>query len=85
MVCIGEFPFLAVTLKVKRPSGRAPPLKASDSLVRHRLCRMWARSYAYPGSISEPPAEGSSIAQSAVGVKGLGQTPLFIADRSSNS
>ena len=34
--------------------------------------------------LSEPLAEGSSIAQSAVGVKGLGQTPLLIADRSSN-
>ncbi len=43
-----------------------------------------------PGAMTSPAGipnflvEGSSIAQSAVGVKGLGQTPLLIADRSSN-
>ncbi len=37
-----------------------------------------------PAGISNFLVEGSSIAQSAVGVKGLGQTPLLIADRSSN-
>ncbi len=37
-----------------------------------------------PAGIPNFLVEGSSIAQSAVGVKGLGQTPLLIADRSSN-
>jgi len=37
-----------------------------------------------PTGIPNFLVEGSSIAQSAVGVKGLGQTPLLNADRSSN-
>ncbi len=37
-----------------------------------------------PAGIPNFLVEGSSIAQSAVGVKGLGQTPLLNADRSSN-
>jgi len=72
MVCIGEFPFLAVTLKVKRPPGRAPPERASDCLVPRRLWQRWAKGYRYPGSIPEPSAEGLSIAEATVGVKSLG-------------
>ncbi len=34
--------------------------------------------------LSEPPVEGLSIVQPAVGVKNLGQSPLLVADRSSN-
>ena len=36
--------------------GRASPEKASDRVVRRRLCLRWARSYAYPGSILATPS-----------------------------
>ncbi len=50
--------------KTKRLPGRAPPGRASECLVRLRLCRRWARNcYAYPGSNSGPPAEALTIAQ----------------------
>ena len=35
------------------PAGRAPPEKASECLVRRRLCRRWAESYPYPASIAD--------------------------------
>ncbi len=38
-------------------------------LVRRRLCQEWARSYAYPGSISGPHTEALSIREKARGVK----------------
>ncbi len=37
-----------------------------------------------PAGIPNFLVEGSSIAQSAVGVKGLGQTPLLVAGGPSN-
>ncbi len=39
----------------ERQKARRPPGKASEYLVRQRLCRKWARSYAYPGSIRTSP------------------------------
>ncbi len=37
--------------------GRASPKKASECLVRHRLCRRWVKDDAYPGSMHVTPDE----------------------------
>ncbi len=37
--------------------GRAPPERASEFVLRLQLCLRWARDYAYPGSMFEPPQE----------------------------
>ena len=37
--------------KQKRPPGHAPPERASEFVLRQRLCRRWAKTYVYPGSI----------------------------------
>ncbi len=50
-------------------AGRPVPGKASECLVRRRLCRRWARSYAYPGSIPASPEGALSIPQGARGAK----------------
>ncbi len=47
--------YVTSRVKIKTPSpGRAPPEKAFKCVVRQRLCRRWARNYAYPGSIRTP-------------------------------
>ncbi len=55
---------------------RAPPEKASNGVVRRRLCQRWAMAYAYPGSISAFPVRGYSIAEEVVGVKYLDAIPF---------
>ncbi len=40
---------------------RTSPEKASECVVRRRMCRKWAMDYGYPGSIPGPPEEALSI------------------------
>ncbi len=46
--------------------GRAPPQKASESVLRRRLYRKWARTYACPGSNFAPSAASFSLPSSLV-------------------
>ncbi len=74
--CWGSITALSQKNKNALP-GQAPPEKASECVLRRQLCQRWARSYAYPGSIPSPPAEGSNIAQGSGGVSRALATPLL--------
>ena len=54
---------------VLRPGGR------QDFLLRRRLCRRWARNYAYPGSIPNSSKEGLSMSYRLTAVKVGGGPP----------
>ncbi len=41
--------------------GRAPPEKASECLVRRRLCQRWIQDYGHPGFTLTPPRELTSL------------------------
>jgi hypothetical protein len=50
----------------------APPEKASECVVRQRLCREWSMSFAYPGSIGASP-EGGLISLTGLRVSRAGR------------
>ncbi len=72
-------------LKSQTPSqAMLRPRRRLDFEYTNDCAGGWPWAMTSPAGIPNFLVEGSSIAQSAVGVKGLGQTPLLIADRSSN-
>ncbi len=64
---------------------RTMPEKASEWLVRRRLCRKWARGYRYPDSIPHSPPEGLSIGGGPGWCQDLAASrPLVVAGRPSS-